>query len=49
MLSIPQTPQMSNRSTHVAKRWSLFSVVHVYVTSTSGSSSIILFVLCSWS
>ena len=38
---------MSNRSMHMAKTWTLFSMVHMYVTSIGGSSSIIVFVLCS--
>ena len=40
---------MSNRSMHAAETWTLFSAVHMYVTSTGRSSSIIVFVLCSQS
>ena len=36
---VPRTPQMSNRSMHAAEMWSLFSVVHAYVTSMGRSSS----------
>ena len=38
---------MSNRSTHASETWTLFSAVHAYATSAGGSSSIIVFVLCS--
>ena len=38
---------MSNRSTHAAETWTLFSTVHAYATSVGGSSSIIIFMLCS--
>ena len=38
---------MSNRSMHVAETWTLFSAVHIYMTSMDGSSSIIVFMLCS--